>query len=116
MLLFPGFIMLYIQHLINNIFFKYSLSRSATCASHRLPFLDRDGRKGLVRIYLCAVTREIGQGSALFLGQIEGCLLTTFSSRLGDAGSNTGFSFQDGDSPPCKRHYPLHPGFVDVFI
>ena len=49
-------------------------------------------------------------------GQIEGCLLTAFSSWLGDACLNAGLSFQDGDSPPWKRLDPLHPGFVGVSI
>ena len=48
---------------------------------------------------------------------LVGCLPTLLSPLdLGDAGLNAGFSFQDGDSPPCKRLDPLHPGVVGVFI
>lgn len=78
-------------------------------ASQRRTFLYRDGG-GWVGTRLCAVAREIGLSEVLLgPGLIEGCWLTVLSlPDLGDAG----FSFQDGDPPPCKRLDLLHPGLL----
>ena len=84
-----------------------------------VPFCIQMGVVGWwVGTRLCAVAREIGLSEVrLGPGLVEGCLLTLLSPLdLGDARLKAGFSFQGGDSPPCKRLDPLHPGFVGVFI
>lgn len=83
-----------------------------------VPFCIEMGVVGRwVGTHLCAVAREIGLSEVRLGPGLVGCLPTLLSPLdLGDAGLNAGFSFQDGDSPPCKRLDPLHPGFVGVFI